>query len=472
VAKVGVDEWVEQSADRREAYSGLSAPLRTALDRIPPAAKLGTFALLAALVPLLVSSDYVVRVGVNTLLLALLALGLNVVVGWAGLLDLGYIAFYGFGAYAYALLSSEQIGVHLPTIPAVLIVIVACALLGLLLGLPSRRLLGDYLAIVTLFFGQVFVELVLNLDRVRLPGADEPIALTGGTNGIPGVDPMVLFGFELEQNEHYYWLALGTTVLVAVVLHRMNESRTGRAWRAVREDPLAAEFMTIPVNRVKLVAFAVGAAIAGLAGSVFAAVQIGVFPANFETSFLILIYAAVILGGAGSLAGAVLGAVVVSVALELLRDPTQASVVFYGLLLVTLVARLRPPWRLGAVLGGLVALGLVLGAVLGDHGSVRAEGWLADVLNAVLVLPEDPSRALGNWLFLALIAGGLAWSRAPEPARTVLLVPLLHLAALAWELRLVAEPAITRQLLLGLLLVVLMNARPQGLLGRARVEVP
>jgi branched-chain amino acid transport system permease protein len=471
VAKVGVDEWVEQSAERREAYTGLAAPLRTGFDRVPPGAKLGAFALAAALLPALVSSDYVVRVGVNTLLLALLALGLNVVVGWAGLLDLGYIAFYGFGAYGYALLASEQIGVHLPTIPAVLVVLVACALLGLLLGLPSRRLLGDYLAIVTLFFGQVFIELVLNLDRVTLPGGDEPISITGGTNGIPGVDAMVLFGFELEDPQHYYYLALGLTVLVAIVLHLANESRTGRAWRAVREDPLAAEFMTIPVNRVKLLAFAVGAAVAGLAGTVFAAVQIGVFPANFETSFLILIYAAVILGGAGSLAGAVVGAVVVSVTLELLRDPTQASVVFYGVLLVTLAATLRPPWRLAAVLGALVALGLVLGAVLGGDGSVRASGWLADVLNALLVLPEDPSRALGNWLFLGLIAAGLAWSRAPEPARTVLLAPLLYLAALVWELRLVTEPAITRQLLLGLLLVVLMNARPQGLLGRPRVEV-
>src|ERR687898_33460 len=147
------------------------------------------WAALVASVPFLTDSDFIIRVGVNTLLLAMLALGLNIVVGWAGLLDLGYIAFYGFGAYTYALLASDQIDVHLPSWLAIPIVVVASALLGLLLGLSSRRLIGDYLAIVTLFFGQVFVELVTTLDRVTLPGEDEPVDITGGPNGIAGVDP-------------------------------------------------------------------------------------------------------------------------------------------------------------------------------------------------------------------------------------------------------------------------------------------
>ena len=142
-------------------------------------ARLGLLLALAALVPLVVSSDFLVRIGVNGLLLALLAVGLNVSVGWAGLLDLGFVAFYGFGAYTFALLSSDQLGIHLPTLLAVPIVILTVGLLGLLLGLPSWRLSGDYLAIVTLFFSQIFLELALNVDRL---GVD----LTGGPNGISG----------------------------------------------------------------------------------------------------------------------------------------------------------------------------------------------------------------------------------------------------------------------------------------------
>jgi branched-chain amino acid transport system permease protein len=473
---VGVDEWVAQEAERRSGYRGLTAPVRRRWDALPAAARLGAAVALAALVPVLSGSDYVVRVGVNTLLLALLALGLNVVVGWAGLLDLGYIAFYGFGAYGYALLASDQLGVHLPALAAVPVVVVAAAALGLLLGLPSRRLLGDYLAIVTLFFGQVFVELVLNLDRVTPPGASAPISLTGGPDGIPGVDPMAFFGLELLEPAQYFYLLLALAAVLLVALHLADDSRVGRAWRAVREDPLAAELMTIPVNRVKLLAFAVGAGIAGLAGSVFAAVQIGVFPNNFETSFLILIYAAVILGGSGSLVGAALGAVVVSVTLELLRNPTQASLLFYGVVLLTLVARLRPWRRLLAVLAGVVALGLVVRALAGAAsssavaGRPHAAGWLSSLLDAWVVVPAQ-ATSIGNVAFVALVLAILGLTLVRGRLRAALLVPVLYLAAFVWETRLVAEPSVTRQLLLGALLVVLMNARPHGLLGERRVEV-
>ncbi|MGH3665692.1 MAG: branched-chain amino acid ABC transporter permease, partial [Egibacteraceae bacterium] len=348
MARIGVDEWVAEAAERTEAGGGLAAPLLQAWQRVRLGARFALLAVLVAGFPFTTDSDFLIRVGINTLLLVILAVGLNVVVGWAGLLDLGYIAFYGFGAYTYALLSSNQLDVHLPTLAAVAVVVVASALLGLLLGLPSRRLLGDYLAITTLFFGQAFVELTLNLDSI-----------TGGPNGIAGVDPFSFFGFELITPTDYYYLAGGVALAVIAGLYLLSQSRTGRAWRAVREDPLAAEMMSMPANALKLRAFAVGAAVAGLVGSIFAAVQIGVFPRNFETPFLILIYAAVILGGAGSLSGVTLGAVAVSAALELLRDPDQATVLFLVLLFTGLVIKLRPWQRLAAVVGGAVALGLV-----------------------------------------------------------------------------------------------------------------
>lgn len=465
MAQIGVDEWVAEAEARTEAYTGRMAPLRRAWDQVPPLARLALLAAVIAGFPFATESDFAIRVGINTLLLAILALGLNVVVGWAGLLDLGYIAFYGFGAYGYAILSSDQLGIHLPTIPAVAIVVLASGLLGLLLGLPSRRLLGDYLAIVTLFFGQAFVELVTNLDSV-----------TGGPNGIAGVDPFNLLGFELITPTDYYYLAGAVAMLIAVALYLLGESRTGRAWRAVREDPLAAEMMTMPVNAVKLRAFVVGAAIAGLAGSIFAAVQIGVFPRNFETQFLILIYAAVILGGTGSLAGAIAGAVLVSVSLELLRDPDQATVLFFGILIGGMIFALRPPRRAAAVLGGAVALGLVLHAIASAAwpeavaASPSATGALGEALDAWLLLPED-SRTAGNIGFVILVAAVAALTQVKGTARTVLLVPMIYLAAFVWEARLIEDPSITRQLLLGGLLVVVMVARPQGLLGALRKEV-
>jgi branched-chain amino acid transport system permease protein len=312
MARIGTDEWVSEQELRTEYYRGLTAPARRAFDRVGPGPRFFVFLGICALVPFLTDSAFLIRVGVNVLLFALLALGLNIVVGWAGLLDLGYVAFYGFGAYMYAWLSSSQFDVHLPTELTIPIVIAASAGLGLLLGLPSWRLVGDYLAITTLFFAQIFVELTLNLDRINLPWRDEALNLTGGPNGIPGIDRMDILGIQLDHVRDYYFLLLILLALIVVGLFYLNDSRTGRGWRASREDPLAAELMTTPVNRLKLLAFAMGAAIAGLTGSIFAAVQTGVFPQNFEVTLLIMIYAALILGGAGSISGAVLGAIVVA----------------------------------------------------------------------------------------------------------------------------------------------------------------
>ena len=465
---IGSDRWVETAESRTEGPRGWSGRGKRRWDSLPPLARLGLLVALAALVPLVVSSDFLVRIGVNGLLLALLAVGLNVSVGWAGLLDLGFVAFYGFGAYTFALLSSDQLGIHLPTLLAVPIVIVATGLLGLLLGLPSWRLSGDYLAIVTLFFSQIFLELALNFDRL---GVD----LTGGPNGISGVDPFSVLGFEFSSPTSYFYLLLVLVAVIVTMLYIVDRSRTGRAWRALRDDPLAAEVMTVPIRRLKLMAFATGAAVAGLAGSLFASFQLGVYPLNFQVQFLIVIYAALILGGSGSLAGAVAGGIVVTLVLDLLRDPSQASAAFYGVIAVTLIAKVRP-WRtLAAVVAATVALGFMVHAVVGAiwpdavTGEVQATGVFGSAIRSWVVLPEDPTT-IGNWAFCALVVGVVALTRVSARTRTILLVPLLYLASFVWENRLVDEPSITRQLLLGVLLIVMMISRPHGLLGTRRVE--
>src|SRR6266540_1489213 len=201
---------------------------------VRPGWRLAVLVAAVAAVPVLGGSQFVIRIGINALLFALLALGLNVIVGEAGLLDLGYIAFYGFGAYGYALLSSNQFHLHWPSELTILLVTVATAGLGLLLGLPSRRLLGDYLAIVTLFFGQMFVQLTTNLDRFKPPWASKPLNITGGPNGIFGVDPMRIGPVHLISQEDYLYLLLGLLAVALVAIHRLVASRTGRAWRAAR----------------------------------------------------------------------------------------------------------------------------------------------------------------------------------------------------------------------------------------------
>jgi branched-chain amino acid transport system permease protein len=465
---IGSDRWVETAEARTEGPRGWGGRGMRQWNSLPPLGRLGILVVLAALVPLVVSSDFLVRVGVNGMLLALLAVGLNVSVGWAGLLDLGFVAFYGFGAYTFALLSSDQLGIHLPMLLAVPIVILATGILGLVLGLPSWRLSGDYLAIVTLFFSQIFLELTLNFDRL---GVD----LTGGPNGISGVDPFSFFGFEFSSPTSYFYLLLALIALIVTILYLVDRSRTGRAWRALRDDPLAAEIMTVPIRRLKLMAFATGAAIAGLAGSLFASFQLGVYPLNFQIQFLIVIYAALILGGSGSLAGAVAGGIVVTLVLDLLRDPAQASAAFYGLIAVTLIAKVRPWSTLAAVVGATAAVGFVIHLLVGGiwpdavAGEVQATGVFGSAIQAWVVLPEDPTT-IGNWAFCALVVGVIALTRVSARTRTILLVPLLYLAAFVWENRLVDEPSITRQLLLGVLLIVMMLSRPHGLLGTRRVE--
>jgi branched-chain amino acid transport system permease protein len=475
--RIGVDEWVAEHEGRDERYLGWQGALRRRFDQIPLSARLGAFILIVATLPFMGPSDYVLRVGVNTLLFALLAVGLNVVVGYAGLLDLGYIAFYGFGAYLYAILSSSQFDLHWPGEATIPLVILGSVLLGLVLGLPSRRLLGDYLAIVTLFFGQAFFTLANNANRITFPWNDGPTNITGGPNGIPGVDQLEFFGYTFESLRQYFWLSLGMLAVVLVLLHLVNESRIGRAWRALREDPLAAEAMSIPVNRLKLLAFMFGAATAGLTGTIFAAFQINVFPDNFYTPVLITIYAMVILGGAGSLSGAVLGAITVNVVLEVLRTPEHARYVFYLAILAGLLLLFRPWWRLAIVLGGTIGLGFAVHAIVaatwprGTAGASPGEGFISRVIDHWVVLPRDPYY-IGNFAFGALIISVLVLTLLKGWWRTIFVIPVLYLAAFVWENRLVQEGAgATRLILLGSILIVLMHVRPQGLLGTSRVEI-
>jgi ABC-type branched-subunit amino acid transport system permease subunit len=474
--RIGSDEWVAQADARTESYRGPAAPFRRAWDRIPIPVRFVALVLLVASFPLTTDSDYFVRVGVNAIVFALLALGLNIVVGFAGLLDLGYVAFFGFGAYLYAILSSDKFGLHWPTLATMLLVVVATAVLGLLLGLPSWRLLGDYLAIVTLFFGQLFLVIVTNADRITPPWRDEPVDFTGGPNGIAGVDPMSFFGIEVVSVTGYFYVALIVFVVVMTSLYLVSESRTGRAWRALREDPLAAELLGTPVNRLKLLAFMFGAAVAGLTGTVFSAVQTGVFPQNFELPLLITVYAMVILGGAGSLSGVVAGAALITIVLEVLRSPDDARLIFYGLILLSLAVALRPWWRFAAVFAGTLAFGLVVREFVeavwpaSTKGEIVEAGRLADPLEAWVLLPADPVQ-IGNFAFVALVVCAILLTRVRGWIRTAFLVPVLYLTAFVWENRLVTEPSVTRLLLLGALLVVLMNVRPQGLFGKPRVEV-
>jgi branched-chain amino acid transport system permease protein len=250
--QVGADEWVARQAHRREYLPSIFGQAQRQFERIGFWPKLAVAGLAGALLPSLGLGGFQLQVGIDTLDIMLLAIGLNIVVGWAGVLDLGYVAFYGFGAYGFALVSSAQIGshgIHLPAILSIPLVMIAAAVLGLLVGWPSRRLIGDYLAIVTLFFGEAFVEFTNNVAP----------SVLGGPNGIVGIDTIHSFGLSISSNAGYYYLLVILAVLVMAVLRLLDTSRTGRAWRAVREDPLAAASMTIPVNRVKLMAFAFGA---------------------------------------------------------------------------------------------------------------------------------------------------------------------------------------------------------------------
>ena len=474
---VGRDEWVARHDDNRTGRGGRRGALEERLRVVPWWAWLATFTALFAQLPVASDSGYVRRVAFDVALYMLLALGLNVVVGWGGLLDLGYIAFYGVGAYTYALLSSDHYGIHLPTIVSIPLIVVVGAGVGLLVGLPSRRLTGDYLAIVTLFFLQLFLTITTNGDT--LFGHN----VTGGANGLLNVDPLSFFGHALPVstdgifNVAYLYVVLVVFVVVYVALRFVNLSRTGRAWRSLREDSLAAEVMGMPVNWLKLMSFAFGAAIAALTGTFVAALNASVFPLSFSFPLLITIYTMVILGGAGSQAGVVMGAVLIGVLLELLRDPGDSRVLFYTVIVLGLLAAFRFSVRLAVVLAGTLVFGVVVHSIAGAvdnewvNGSGGEGGGVADFVANWVIVPTDLAAWVAPVSYISLIALALFLTLLHGRARLALLVPVLYLAAFVWENVMLSKPEPTRYIILGVLLIALMILRPSGLLGEKRVEI-
>lgn len=263
-----------------------------------------------------------VRITNLAILFAFLSVGLNIVVGFAGLLDLGYIAFYAVGAYAYALLASPHFGIHLPFWVILPIGAALACLFGVLLGAPTLKLRGDYLAIVTLGFGEIV--------RIFMKNMSAPVNLTNGPKGISTIDAINIAGVDfgntttvagivLPGPTKYYFLLMVILILIIIINFRLHNSRIGRAWEAIREDELAARAMGINTTAMKLLAFAMGASFGGIAGGIFAAMQGFIDPESFTLTESVMILAMVVLGGMGNIWGVVLGAILLSFVPELLR---------------------------------------------------------------------------------------------------------------------------------------------------------
>lgn len=295
------------------------------------------YAALLLVLPLALQTlgDHWVRVADTCLLYVMLAVGLNLVVGHAGLLDLGYVAFYAVGAYLFALLTSSHLSEHIAWIGAMFptglhaawwvtlpLGAAAAAAVGVLLGAPTLKLRGDYLAVVTLGLGEIARILIVNLNH--------PVNITNGAKGVGPADAIRLFGLDFGQplfigpwriapvTLHYY-LFLVAVVLTVVVCHRLQHSRIGRAWMAMREDEVAAAAMGLPLRDLKLLAFGTGAAFGGIAGTLFGALQGFVSPEAFTLHESVSIVAMVVFGGLGHIPGVVAGAVLLTAFPEVLR---------------------------------------------------------------------------------------------------------------------------------------------------------
>jgi len=289
--------------------------------------------LAALLFPLINPNPYQIDVLTTALLYALLALGLNLIVGLTGLLHLGYAAFFAIGAYTYGLLNLHW---HWPFWVGWLPAALTAGLFGVALGAPVLRVRGDYLAIVTLGFGEIVRITFTNLDR-----------WTGGPNGLLGIAHPSLWmpgrsvvDFGVSSMPYYYLVAV-TTAVVAGLCVRLSRSRVGRAWVAIREDELAASCAGIPVLQLKLLAQGCGGAIAGLGGAIFAAKQGTITPDSFDFILSVMILAMVVVGGLGSIRGAIVGALALGTLPELLRGFDQYRMLLFGLSMI-IIMRLRP----------------------------------------------------------------------------------------------------------------------------------
>lgn len=284
-----------------------------------------------------------VRIADLALLYVMLALGLNIVVGYAGLLDLGYVAFYAVGAYLFALMASPHLadnfaafaamfpnGLHTSLWLVIPLAALVAAIFGAVLGAPTLKLRGDYLAIVTLGFGEII--------RIFLNNLDHPVNLTNGPKGMGQIDSvkifgldlgkrLELFGFDINSVTLYYYLFLVLVVVSVIICYRLQDSRIGRAWMAIREDEIAAKAMGINTRNMKLLAFGMGASFGGVSGAMFGAFQGFVSPESFSLMESVMIVAMVVLGGIGHIPGVILGAVLLSALPEVLRyvaGPLQA----------------------------------------------------------------------------------------------------------------------------------------------------
>jgi branched-chain amino acid transport system permease protein len=307
-----------------------------------------------------------VRILDFALLYVLLALGLNLVVGFAGLLDLGYIAFYAVGAYVFAFLASPHFDVHWPFWIILPLGALCAGVAGILLGFPTLRLRGDYLAIVTLGFGEII--------RIFLNNLNQPINITNGPQGIGQIDPLEigrfsfaaelnLFGLSIPSVVLYYYAFLAAVAFSVVLIQRLQVSRIGRAWAAIRDDELAAKAIGINTRNVKLLAFAMGATFGGVSGGLFAAFQGFVSPESFSLYESIAILTMIVLGGMGNIAGVIVGALVLTALPEVLRDlaaPVQTAVFGQTLLDPEIIRML------------LLSLGMILMMLLRPAGLIPA----------------------------------------------------------------------------------------------------
>ena len=303
----------------------------------------GAIALLILPFILQSAGNFWVRIADFALLYVLLALGLNIVVGYAGLLDLGFVAFFAIGAYLYGLMASPHMseefawiaqmfpqGLHTSIWLVVPLSAAVAGVFGILLGAPTLKLRGDYLAIVTLGFGEIIRVFMNNLDR--------PVNITNGPKGLGEIDPITIFsfkalgvpginlgkphevfGYTISAVTNYYFLFLVLVIVSVIICHRLETSRIGRAWMAIREDEIAAKAMGINTRNMKLLAFGMGATFGGVSGAMFAAFQNFVSPESFALTESVMIVAMVVLGGLGHLPGVILGAVLLSSLPEVLR---------------------------------------------------------------------------------------------------------------------------------------------------------
>jgi branched-chain amino acid transport system permease protein len=283
--------------------------------------------LLLFLIPVIiipfVSEDYVLDVAIISGIYIILALGLNVVVGFAGLLNLGFVAFYAIGAYSYALMNTR---IGLGFWSALPVSVFLTVISGFLLAIPALRLKGDYLAVVTLGFGEIVRIILNNWD-----------SFTNGPNGVSGIAPPTLMGMKIGNLSSYYYLVLCFVVIAIFVMRRVQDSKIGRAWIAIREDEIASSAIGVNTLMYKLYAFAFGAFWAGLAGCLFAAKMRFVSPESFTFMESVLILCMVILGGLGSIAGVVLGALILVFLPEVLREVQMYRMLVLGAGLVFLM---------------------------------------------------------------------------------------------------------------------------------------